>query len=211
MNATSRPNYAKYQTANPLMQRIIRRFVDRVLAHVEAARPRRLVDLGSGEGMIARELRRLPFELEYRGIELDADAVRIARAEVPGLRFEVGNLLELEPDPGWADVSLCLEVLEHLEDPSAAVDRIAEWTGSVAIVSVPWEPYFRTGNLLRGKYLETLGNHPEHVQQFGPRSLRALLERRFRLVTVETCFPWLIARAAAPRPPRSSEPAGRRA
>jgi hypothetical protein len=96
-------------------------------------------------------------------------------------------------------VALCLEVLEHLEDPAPAVDRIAEWTRSMAIVSVPWEPFFRAGNLLRGKYVASLGNHPEHVQQFGPRSLNALLERRFRVVHVETCFPWLLARAAAPR------------
>lgn len=198
MNAPS-SNYAKYQTGNPAMQWIIQRFLRRIVAHVEAARPARVVDLGSGEGMVARRLRELPFSFEYRGIELDPGAVRVAQAEVPGMRFEAGDILEVEPDRGWADVALCLEVLEHLAEPGAAVDRIAEWTRGVAIVSVPWEPFFRTGNLLRGKYLATLGNHPEHVQQFHPASFRALLERRFRLVQVETCFPWLIARAAAPR------------
>ncbi|MCZ7687018.1 MAG: class I SAM-dependent methyltransferase [Sandaracinaceae bacterium] len=130
---------------------------------------------------------------------MDPGAVDVARREVPGLDFQQGDLLETEPDRGWADLALCLEVLEHLSDPRPAVDRIAEWTRSMAIVSVPWEPFFRTGNLLRGKYLATLGNHPEHVQQFGPRSFRELMETRFRVVEVETCFPWLIARAAAPR------------
>jgi SAM-dependent methyltransferase len=192
-------NYQKYKTGNPAMRWVIRRFVDRIVSLVEAAAPERVIDLGSGEGMIARELQRLPRAVEYRGIELQGEAVRVARAEVPGLRFDQGDLLAVEPEPGWADVALCLEVLEHLDEPAAAVDRIAAWTSSLAVVSVPWEPYFRTGNLLRGKYLPTLGNHPEHVQQFGPRSFAALLERRFRLVHVETCFPWLIARAAAPR------------
>lgn len=198
MNAPS-SNYQKYQTGNPIMQRVIRRFLDRVVGHVRDARPARVVDLGSGEGMVARELVALPFPLEYRGIELSADAVRVAREQVPGLDFRQGDIVTTEPERGWADVALCLEVLEHLDDPSPAVDRIAEWTRSMAIVSVPWEPFFRTGNLLRGKYLASLGNHPEHVQQFGPASFTELLEARFRVVRVETCFPWLVARAAAPR------------
>jgi 2-polyprenyl-3-methyl-5-hydroxy-6-metoxy-1,4-benzoquinol methylase len=192
-------NYQKYQTPNPVMRRVIRRFLDRIVAHVREARPERVVDLGSGEGMVARELARLPFAIEYRGIELSAESVGVAREQVPGLDFRQGNILTTEPERGWADVALCLEVLEHLDDPRPAVARIAEWTRSMAIVSVPWEPFFRTGNLLRGKYLASFGNHPEHVQQFGPASFEALLATRFRVVQVETCFPWLIARAAAPR------------
>lgn len=192
-------NYEKYQTKNPLMRRVIARFLDRIVEHVRDARPARVVDLGCGEGLVARRLRDLPFAIEYRGIELDADAVRVARREVPGLSFEQGDILTTPPDRGWAELALCLEVLEHLDDPGLAVDRIAEWTRGVAIVSVPWEPFFRMGNLLRGKYLPTLGNHPEHVQQFSPKSLQKLLERRFRVVRVDTCFPWLIAHAAAGR------------
>ena len=196
---TETSNYSKYQTKNPLMRRVIGRFVDRVVGHIEDARPERVVDLGCGEGMIGRELRRLSFDVEYRGLEIDAEAVAIAHREVPDLRVEQADILATEPDAGWADVALCLEVLEHLDDPAPAVERIASWTRSMAIVSVPWEPFFRAGNFARGKYLATLGNHPEHVQQFHPRSLRALLSRRFRVVEVEACFPWLIARAAAPR------------
>lgn len=198
MNSPS-SNYAKYQTGNPLVRALVHRFVRRVVGHVRAARPDRVVDLGCGEGMIARELTRLPFDIEYRGFELNPEVVRLARAEVPSLDFAVADILTLEPDLGWADVSLCLEVLEHLEEPLAGLTRVAEWTKAMAIVSVPWEPLFRAGNLLRGKYLTRWGNHPEHVQQFGPRSFRRLLEERFRVVRVETCFPWLIGLVAAPR------------
>ena len=192
-------NYQKYKTTNPLMQRVIRRFVERIVARVEDAAPARVVDLGCGEGMIARELKKLPGPIEYRGLELDAEAVRIAQREVPDLSFVQADILTTEPDEGWADVALCLEVLEHLEEPRQALDKIGRWTSSVAIVSVPWEPFFRAGNLARGKYVGRLGNHPEHIQQFRPATLCALLEERFRVVAVETCFPWLIGRAAAPR------------
>lgn len=195
----STSNYSKYQTKNPVMQAVIRRFVDRVVGHVADARPQRVIDLGCGEGMIARELGQLPFGIEYRGIEIDPAAVATANREVPHLNIGQGDLIHTEPDAGWAEVALCLEVLEHLEDPRPAVDRIAAWTSGVAIVSVPWEPFFRAGNFARGKYVARLGNHPEHIQQFGPRSFRRLLLERSRVVTVDTCFPWLIALAAAPR------------
>lgn len=178
------------------MRLIIDRFLSRLVSKVEQLRPQRVIDLGCGEGIVAQRLQQLPYSLEYRGLELNPEAVRAAQAMNPGLTFIEANILEYEPEPGWADVALCLEVLEHLDDPVPAVARIAEWTSSLAVISVPWEPYFRTGNLMRGKYLRHFGNHPEHVQQFQPKSLKALLSREFAVVEVETCFPWLIAVAA---------------
>ena len=60
-------------------------------------------------------------------------------------------------------------------------------------MSVPFEPYFRIGSLLRGKYVRSLGNHPEHVNHFNRKSLQALLEPAVALQTIEVAFPWLIA------------------
>ena len=67
------------------------------------------------------------------------------------------------------------------------------------VVSVPWEPFFRLGNLCRGKDLRRWGNNPEHVQHFRPPSLRRLLIESFERVGVHGCFPWLIAVATQPR------------
>ena len=69
----------------------------------------------------------------------------------------------------------------------------------VVISALALISFFRGGNFLRGKYLARWGNHPEHIQQFGPRSFQALLEASFRVVRVETCFPWLIGVAAGTR------------
>ena len=67
------------------------------------------------------------------------------------------------------------------------------------VVSVPWEPWFRLGNLGRGKNVRRLGNDPEHVQFFTPGRLRRALGAGFREVTVTPAFPWLIAEARNPR------------
>jgi hypothetical protein len=69
------------------------------------------------------------------------------------------------------------------------------------VVSVPWEPWFRLGNLGRGKNLGRLGNDPEHVQAFTPARLRKVLESGFHEVQVVRAFPWLIADARGSRWP----------
>lgn len=174
------------------MLAVIRRFVRRICAKVEALAPKRVVDLCCGEGLIAMELDRLPVQFEYLGLDLNPQAIAEARRINPSLRFEADDIVARTPDHDWADLVICLEALEHFDEPRDPLRRILSWTHQSAIVSVPWEPYFRIGNLLRGKHLSRFGNHPEHVQQFNPRSLEALLREFSDDVRVETCFPWLI-------------------
>ena len=68
------------------------------------------------------------------------------------------------------------------------------------MISVPWEPYFRLGNLGRGKNVGRWGNDPEHVNFFSPGRLQKALEAEFAEVRVIKAFPWLIAEARRPRP-----------
>lgn len=194
-------NYEKYGTQNPIMRRIIERFLERVAGRVREWQPRRVVDLGCGEGVVAGWLHRLPIQFEYLGVEQNPWSVDTARADNPGLRFEVMDFVAGEARRGWADLAICLEVLEHLDDPQAALRKVLDWTSRYALVSVPWEPYFRLGNFVRGRHLIRLGNHPEHVQQFGPRALRELLLVCSDRAWVETCFPWLIG--ILEKPPRA--------
>ena len=189
----SSTNLSKYQTSNPVARWIIRRFLDQLCARVAALEPTAILDLGCGEGVVARELTRILPDTPYTGIDLSEEALRTARALNPGITFHQQSVLDVEPAANCADLVLCVEVLEHLERPDLAAARIAACTEDRAIVSVPWEPYFRLGNLLRGNYVRTWGNHPEHIQAFEPGSLKALLRPHFASVDVETCFPWLIA------------------
>ena len=57
---------------------------------------------------------------------------------------------------------------------------------------MPWEPWFRLGNLARGKNVSAFGNDPEHVQQFTPARLHRLLGAGFQTVAVTTSAPWLV-------------------
>jgi SAM-dependent methyltransferase len=184
-------NLAKHQTSNPVVRRLIDGYFNVLLDVVREQRPATVLDVGCGEGFAAEQLKKLPFDIDYLGVDLNASAVAYAREHVTGRRFEVADVRDLGARA--ADLVICLEVLEHLDDPTQGIDALAGAAGKAVVVSVPWEPWFRLGNLARGKYLGRLGNHPEHVQQFGPRSIQALLATRFDDVQTRTAFPWVFA------------------
>ncbi len=192
-------NYAKYATSNPVMRFVIQRFLRRIVAEVGKIGPTTIIDVGCGEGMVAHELQKLPLRLDYRGFELNPLAVAAARALNPGMSFAQADLFALDLRDEPADLVMMLEVLEHLERPEQAVERLARWTRRAGLFSVPWEPWFRLGNLARGKYVKRLGNHPEHIQQFSPGTFHALLAPYFADVRVFSCFPWLIGVVQTPR------------
>jgi len=159
---------------------------------VEPLAPTSLLDAGCGEG---ETLERLSDLLPQRvaAIDLSEQAVRFTSGRVPAAVASVASVDALPFEDDSFDLVLCLEVLEHLEDPGTALEELSRVSTGDVVISTPHEPWFQLGSLLRGKYLRGLGNHPEHVNHWGPGSLRDLLETRFAEVTVRRSFPWLIA------------------
>jgi SAM-dependent methyltransferase len=144
---------------------------------------------GNGLALEAMQARaRLLIGVEYRSDKLAAALQRLPRAT--GIRADAGMLPFTD---GSVDVVTCLEVLEHLEAPERAVGELARICRGRCVVSVPWEPYFRLGNLCRGKDVRNWGNNREHVQHFRPSTLRHLLGVSFGEAKVYPCFPWIIA------------------
>lgn len=185
-------NCQKYHSNNPLVRGLLKRFLDEVVAVAVELQPSSIADLGCGEGVVASQLhKRLP-HVEYLGLDTSRRSIEAARALNPELQFEVRSIFDSPSAENRTELALCLEVVEHLGDPDRAISGILTWTRSRALVSVPWEPFFRLGNLLRGRYLCSLGDHPEHLQHFGRRSLRVLLARHATVERVWTSFPWIL-------------------
>ena len=185
----------KYATGNPVVQRLLARWMGRlreVLGPVDGT----VIDVGVGEGLA---LERMIDGHPAIGLEYRVDKVLAARERLPKLAGAVADAGMLPVVDGAGDLVTCIELLEHLEPFDPAVAELARITGGRLVVSVPWEPWFRLGNLGRGKNLRRLGNDPEHVQAFTPRRLHRALERRYSEVRVVKAFPWLIAEARRPR------------
>jgi SAM-dependent methyltransferase len=95
--------------------------------------PRRVIDVGCGLGSYGRGL--LADGYEWMGAEVDAaDCAEFARLGLPHRQVD-GRTLPFAD--GAFDAALCLEVLEHLDNPAAflaEVRRVAPWQ---LLVSVP--------------------------------------------------------------------------
>jgi hypothetical protein len=186
----------KYGTTNPVVQRLLARWMGRlrtVIGTVDGT----VVDVGVGEGLSLERV--LPADHSAIGVEYRFDKIDAARRRLPnlaGLRSDAGMLPLADH---CADLVTCIELLEHLPTYVPAVSELARITRGRCVVSVPWEPYFRLGNLGRGKNVRRFGNDPEHVQFFTPGRLRGALAAGFQDVTVTPAFPWLIAEARNPR------------
>jgi ubiquinone/menaquinone biosynthesis C-methylase UbiE len=181
---------AKYESTNPLLRWRLGAFLAALGAAIGEPGPAWL-DVGTGEGYALRSLRQS--DAAMVGVEIELDRLRAAVGRVPGLHAMRADIGHLPVRDGAASLVTCLEVLEHLDDPRPAVAEIARVCGGRAIVTVPFEPVFRLGNLARGKHVGRLGNHPEHVGQFTPGRLRSLLAPSFRDVSITVVAPWLVA------------------
>lgn len=189
---------AKYLTTNPVVQRLLARWLTKlsslVVAHVPTDTP--LLDAGAGAGF---SLERFVDARPVLAVDLHLSKVEQVPSRVPSAQPLVSDVTRLPlPDRavGWAT---SIEVLEHLPRPELLVAELARVCRDGAIVSVPWEPWFKLGNLARGKNVRRFGNDPEHIGAFGPRSLAALLGQSFEDVTVYRRLPWILAVAKGPR------------
>ena len=183
----------KYHVDNPLVAWLVRRFFTRIAALLAELQPQSILDAGCGEG----ELLRRGLVSAARTVSIDRSFASLAEipAHTKSARPVCGSVFALPFGSARFDAVVCLEVLEHLEDPAFAVAELLRVARTAVVLSVPYEPYFQFGNLLRGKYLRGLGNHPEHIQHWNPRRFRRFLASAAPGSTarVVEAFPWIVA------------------
>jgi len=185
-------NEGKYRSKNPLVRHLVAQFLRRVSDLVVAQRPRRVLEVGCGEGMVLAHLAaRLP-DARFDGLEVDETALVRARTRCPDVALVRGDACELPFGSRTFDLVVCLEVLEHLPEPTRALRELRRVARGGCLVSVPHEPFFRLGNVLRGKDLAQLGNPSDHVQHWGARGFAAFCGRELAIRVRTSAFPWLI-------------------
>jgi ubiquinone/menaquinone biosynthesis C-methylase UbiE len=141
---------------------LIDRFRRRLLAVAAGSRPATVLDAGCGEGFVAEWLSGAFGGARIVGVDVRDDALREASGRVPRAGFLVGDVMRLPfPDRSF-DLVVCTEVLEHVEDPAGALRELRRVARGSVLVTVPHEPFFRAGNLLRGRHIRRLGSTPGH-------------------------------------------------
>lgn len=188
----------KYRNENPLQRLLIRRFVSKLHSlFLRACPAQRVLEIGAGEGFLSGYLSEKMPNVKFSTVELLEDEVARQRRKFPALDAHVGSVYELGFLEGGYDIVMCCEVLEHVDEPERALRELrskCKGDGHL-LLTVPHEPFFMLSNLARGKNVSRFGNDIEHINHWGRRSFRRLLEREVRIEELHQSYPWLLALA----------------
>jgi SAM-dependent methyltransferase len=187
--------YDKYGTGNPVERRLVAGFIHDLMDLVGRTGAREAHEVGCGEGELAQRL--AGAGLTVRGSDVSPEVVAEARerAEAAGLDipFKAASITALEPDADAAELVVCCEVLEHLDDAERGIEILRALASPWLIVSVPREPLWRALNLARLKYVGDLGNTPGHLGHWSKRGFLEFLSGHVEVVEVRSPLPWTMA------------------
>lgn len=196
----------KENLSNPIARRMVRGFdraLDALVAEVAAAAPLSSIhEVGCGEGRLTRRLAERFPGVPIRATDFARDLIRSAREEASergpeSLTYEVRSIYDLDPAEDAADLVLCCEVLEHVDEADRAVEALRRLDARSYVLSVPREPLWRVLNVCRGKYLSDFGNTPGHLNHWSQRGFRRFLAAHgFRVRRLRAPLPWTMVEGA---------------
>ena len=202
--------YDKYASTNPVEQRMMRGFMSALDSMLDGASavgaPKRILEIGVGEGEVMQRLRERYPDVAVTGVDLP-DAALVAQWSERGLSCLFGDAIALPfPDDAF-DLVLAIEVLEHVPNPERALAELARVCSGALIASVPLEPVWRAGNMVRRRYLRQLGNTPGHVNHWSRWGFRRFIAGRFAVLQVKSPLPWtmVLASGAGANPPPATK------
>ena len=151
-----------------------------------------IVDIGCGEGYI---LRFLSAQLKGNlfGMDLYPEVLQVAKKN-HDVGFAAASIYQTPLKNKSVDAVLCLEILEHLEEPKRALQEMVRVSRKYIILSVPWEPLWRIGNMARLKYLSDFGNTPGHLQHWTGCSFKKFLTQFSPHIEIKRRGLWTMAK-----------------
>ncbi|MGH9133117.1 MAG: class I SAM-dependent methyltransferase [Ilumatobacteraceae bacterium] len=186
--------YDKYRSKNPIERRLMRGFFAALSEVLPREHPATVLEVGVGEGEISAKLRSRYLDSQIVGLDLHDESLG-AKWRMRGFTGVYADITRLPFPPMVFDLVMAIEVLEHVDDPAAALAELRRVSRGRLVLSVPREPIWRVANMARGKYLADLGNTPGHVQHWSRRSFAALVGSQLDVMSVSTPFPWTMIEA----------------
>ncbi len=167
---------AAYDLRFRLRRRVVQEAVVALpLRQDQIGRRARVVDIGCGVGDV---LKSLPDNFVRLGLSYSSNDLALARRNCGDkISFLKGSAFELPLRDSSADVVIMLEVLEHLQDESRALNEIARVLrpGAFLVISVPNAHYFPDYFRLIGHYRHyTRASLTRTLEQSGFRVVRHL-------------------------------------
>jgi 2-polyprenyl-3-methyl-5-hydroxy-6-metoxy-1,4-benzoquinol methylase len=154
----------KYTNKNFFHRLFLNRFLDTAFYEINQINPKTILDFGCGEGFFLKGMKDRGLSgKEILGLDIRKESLERAKKRVPEYDFRQLDLFQINPDKFRFDLVMAVEVLEHLYEPETYLKRLVSLSAKNVLFTVPFEPWFRVMNFLRGRDILRLGNHPEHV------------------------------------------------
>lgn len=187
----------KYKETNPISRFLVSNYfkaVEGLLKEIPEEQIANALEIGSGLGHSTEILRDLLGEEVYLEASEYVDTlVKKAQERLPKIKFIKEDVYDLKRRNNSIDLIFLLEVLEHLDYPEQALNEILRVGKKYLILGVPREPLWRVLNMIRGKYLSSLGNTPGHLNHWSTNQLLQLMEQKVgKIVAVRKPIPWTI-------------------
>jgi len=186
--------YDKYASTNRIEQRMMSGFLAALDSMLEGIEPRRILEIGVGEGVVMARVRERFPAATIVGLDLP-DASLAQEWRELGLSCLFGDATSLPFADDTFDLVMAIEVLEHVPNPDRALAELARVCTGTLIASVPFEPVWRLGNMARRRYLRAFGNTPGHVNHWTRWGFARLVGQRFAVERVRSPLPWTMVRA----------------
>ena len=188
-------HFDKYASTNPIVRWMMNGFLDAFGNAIDMSGQTDVFEIGCGEGHLL--LRMAERGMTARGCDISPDVVETAHGRLTSAGYHVPlsvqAIEQIDPAENAADLVVCCEVLEHVDNPPEALDILAQTAKEHVLVSVPREPIWRILNMCRGRYLTDFGNTPGHFHHWSAKAFIRFLETRLDVVNVWTPLPWTMA------------------
>jgi 2-polyprenyl-3-methyl-5-hydroxy-6-metoxy-1,4-benzoquinol methylase len=186
--------YDKYGSTNPVVRRLMARFVCTLDELLATAAAQSLLDVGCGEGVLTQRWANRLAPGRVVGIDLADPTLQSewAQRTARNLEYRVQRAEQLPFADGEFDVATAIEVLEHVPNPDRTLEEMTRVARTHLLLSVPREPLWRVLNVVRGAYVADFGNTPGHIHHWSRRAFVQRASRHGRVVQIRSPLPWTI-------------------
>lgn len=189
--------YPKYTSRNPINKFFVGRFLSGVDKLVSIINPLNIHEVGCGEGYLISRFAGKGIKLV--GSDFSEQVIALARHNntIKGyeINYKIKSVYSVDEAEDSANLVICAEVFEHLENPSEALAALSRISKPYILASVPREPIWRVLNIVRGKYLIDLGNTPGHLHHWSKPAFINFMEKRFDIIQILSPLPWTLVLA----------------
>lgn len=186
----------EYKNQNIIVKYLFKNFFRTIKQIIESLDPNdRILEIGCGAGESSRRIINMLSGQYFEVSEYDERYIEILRKTEFPVKITQESVYQLNRKDNEFNCIILLEVLEHLYDYRVAIEEIFRVAERHVIISVPNEPLWSILNMLRGKYIKSLGNTPGHVNRWSRYRIAKLIEEFATSQTIYTPIPWIVIHA----------------